>query len=278
MENVQNKNRIYVVLFICIGIVISIWLVQSNTSINSKAESNGSDVLTNPYRNLERNDDWKKILVAVDNSAVDTTLISKNNTSIKTEDDSTLTDQMSRDFLAQYLLAVKNNGGVNYDDANIIAKNTLSLPEYTESVGATYISTNLKINNKTDIDTLRIYRNRLYKIVNDRSSQIKDDPIAIVLGSMTSENEKDLVKLDYTIKQSKGFLQDLLALEVPKSAIQIHLALLNTGSNITANLEAMRLVLGDPVRGLAGISEYAQNVVELQKVLQNISNFFAINL
>lgn len=278
MLNTQNKNRVYVVLFICIGVVISIWLIQSNTNLNSKKLSEESNVLSNPYRKIEKNEDWKKILVNVDNSAIDTTLISRNNTSAQVEDDSTLTDQMSRDFLAQYLLAIKNNGGVSSDDASAIAQNTLSLPEYTESVGATYISSNLKVSSKTDADTLRIYRNRLYKIVNDRSSQIKDDPIAIVLSSMNSENERDLAKLDYIIKQSKGFLQDLLALEVPKSAIQVHLALLNVGSDITANLEAMRSVLGDPVRGLAGISEYAQNVMELQKILQNISNFFAINL
>jgi hypothetical protein len=277
MPTVENRNRIYVVLVICSAFVISIWLLQRTP--NTKTAKNGLDTLSaNTYQDIERNDDWKKILVSVDNGVTDTSLISKKDSMFITKEDSTLTDQMSRDFLAQYLLAVKNNGDVTSNEAEIIAQNTLALPEYTKSVGARYVSANLKIDSRVDIETLRIYRNRLYKILKDRSSQIKDDPIVIVINSLTSESDKDIAKLDYIISQNKGLLNDMLALQVPKNAVTIHLSLLNSASNVLANLEAMRLVLGDPVRGLAGIGEYSQNIMRLQDVLTKTTTYFTENL
>lgn len=277
MPSIANRNKIYIVSVICFGFVVSIWLIQ-RTPIIKSSEKNLETVSVNQYRNIEKNDDWKKILVTVDSSATDTSLVSRNNTASVALEDSTLTDQMSRDFLSQYLLAVKNNGAVSSGDAEIIAQNTLSLPEYTESSGAQYVSTNLKISTKTDNDTLRIYRNRLYKILKDRSSNIKDDPIVIVINSMTSEDDRDLAKLDYIINQSRGLLKDLLTLEVPRNTIQLHLSLVNSVSDVMANLESMRLVLGDPVRGLAGIGAYTQNIQEFQAVLEKINKYFALNL
>lgn len=277
MPSIANRNKIYIVSVICFGFVVSIWLIQ-RTPIIKSSEKNLETVSVNQYRNIEKNDDWKKILVTVDSSATDTSLVSRNNTASVALEDSTLTDQMSRDFLSQYLLAVKNNGAVSSGDAEIIAQNTLSLPEYTESSGAQYVSTNLKISTKTDNDTLRIYRNRLYKILKDRSSNIKDDPIVIVINSVTSEDDRDLAKLDYIINQSRGLLKDLLTLEVPRNTIQLHLSLVNSVSDVMANLESMRLVLGDPVRGLAGIGAYTQNIQEFQAVLEKINKYFALNL
>src|SRR3989344_9057837 len=120
MPNDKNGNKIYDVLVICVGLVVSIWLLERNP-VNKNLESEIKTVSVNPYINIEKNDDWKKILTTIDNGATDTTLISKNNKSTQTEEDSTLTDQMSRDFLSQYLLAVKNNGGTTPNDALMIA-------------------------------------------------------------------------------------------------------------------------------------------------------------
>ena len=277
MPNDKNGNKIYVVLVICVGLVVSIWLLERNP-VNKNLESEIKTVSVNPYINIEKNDDWKKILTTIDNGATDTTLISKNNKSTQTEEDSTLTDQMSRDFLSQYLLAVKNNGGTTPNDALMIAKNTLLLPDYTESVGAKYISANLKITSKADPDTLRLYRNKLYKIIVDRTGKVKDDPIMIVVNSLSTEDEGGLAKLDYIILQNKGFLNDLLGMEVPKNIVELHLSLLNASSKLLANLESMRQTLFDPVRGLAGIGEYSQTILDINLSLDNFSKYFIQNL
>ena len=277
MPNDKNGNKIYVVLVICVGLVVSIWLLERNP-VNKNLESEIKTVSVNPYINIEKNDDWKKILTTIDNGATDTTLISKNNKSTQTEEDSTLTDQMSRDFLSQYLLAVKNNGGTTPNDALMIAKNTLLVPDYTESVGAKYISANLKITSKADPDTLRLYRNKLYKIIVDRTGKVKDDPIMIVVNSLSTEDEGGLAKLDYIILQNKGFLNDLLGMEVPKNIVELHLSLLNASSKLLANLESMRQTLFDPVRGLAGIGEYSQTILDINLSLDNFSKYFIQNL
>lgn len=273
----KNRNKIYVVAVICIGLITSIWLIQRTPVSKSAVNENSGTVAVKPYVNVEKNDDWKKMLVSIDNSKIDTSLISKNNYSIP-EEDSTLTDQMSRDFLSQYLLAVKNDENITSADANNIAQNTLSLPDYNTSVGAKYLPSNLKIINKTDSNTLRIYRNRLLEVIKNRTSKVKDNPIMIVTVALSTEDEKELSKLDYIIKENRGFVSDLLKIEVPINVVGLHISLLNASSNLLTNLESLRVILGDPVRGLTGIGQYSQSINDLNLSLENLSNYFTKNL
>lgn len=278
MDNVTNRNKIYTVLVICIGIIISVWLVKSSSNVKNYPQLTEKTVVTEPYRNIERSDDWKKILTAVDNSKIDTSLISQKDTSAVAEPDNTVTDQVSRDFLSQYLLAVKNKGGTTPEDAVTIAQNTISLSNFGQSGGAKYIASNLKINTSTDSSVLRSYRNKLQKIIFDRTTAVKDDPIRVVVTSLSTEDEQELKKLDGIIAQSKGFIDDLLKLETPKNAVALHLSLLNSASLLLSNLEAMREILNDPIRGLSGIGQYSQTLLQVNLAIENFSKYFIQNL
>ena len=276
MPSGKTGNKIYVIGVICIGVVISVWLLERNPQTKAMEAVTEPVVSANSYRNIAKNDDWKSILQNVD-SKIDTSLVVSSKVK-EYEDSDTLTDQMSRDFLSQYLVAIKQNGGLSTNDASTIANNTLSLSEYTESIGAKYVIANLKITSKTDPATLRLYRNKLFNRVTYRTSQVKDDPLVIISNALTNEDEVEIAKLDYIIFQNKAFLKELLALEVPKTTVSLHLSLLNSSSNLLANLEAMRVVLLDPIKGLAGIGQYTQSVSDVNLSLQKLNRFFIDNL
>lgn len=276
MQSQKNGNKIYVILVICIGVVISVWLLERNPQNKALNAETKPVVSVNSYRNIAKNDDWKSILQNVDSKTDTSLIVSKYNDN--SLEDSTLTDQMSRDFLSQYLLAVKNNGSVDSLEAELIARNTIFMNDSTKIKGVKYLPSNLIIDKQYTQNSLRIYRNKLYQIINKRISRIKDDPLMIVISSLEKEDEKKLSKLDPIIMENKGLLNDLLSISVPEKAVSLHLSLLNSSSKLIANLEAMRSTLSDPVKGFVGMGEYAQTMIDLNNSLKNFTAFFTDNL
>jgi len=270
------SNKILFILIICFGIVVSVYLFSRNPD-NSKFLTQGIDgVSTNPYINIDENtnNDWKKILISMDSSKNATTILTNNDPAVF--DDTTLTGQMSRDFLSQYLSAVKG-GEFTKEELTRIAENTLSIPGYTKVGGAKYIASNLHITTETDRDSMQAYEDKMNLILQNRSSQVKENPLAIFQDAITRASETRLAKLDPIILQNRGLLNDLLLVEVPKSAVVVHLALLNAFSNILSDLEAIRVVFTDPVRSLTAVSQYQLDESSLKTALNNINSFFARN-
>src|SRR3989344_2665539 len=270
------SNKILFMLIICFGIVVSVYLFSRNPD-NSKFLTQGIDgVSTNPYINVDENtnNDWKKILINMDSSKNTTTILTNND--LDMFDDTTLTGQMSRDFLSQYLSAVKK-GEVTGEESIKIAENTLSIPGYTKIGGAKYIASNLHVTTETDRNSMQVYEDKINLILQNRSSQIKENPLAIFQEAITRASETRLAKLDPIILQNRGLLSDLLLVEVPKNAVVVHLALLNAFSNILSDLEAIRVVFTDPVRSLTAVSQYQLDESSLKTALNNINSFFARN-
>ncbi|MFA5888723.1 MAG: hypothetical protein WCW47_00930 [Candidatus Paceibacterota bacterium] len=269
------NNRILFVLIICFGVVASVYLLARN-SASPQTIGDTTDVSVNPYINLDKNtnNDWKKILVNLDSSNSTTTILTNEDPGVFNE--TTLTAQMSRDFLSQYLSAIKN-GPVTPEEAAKIAETTLLIPEYTKGVRVKYNIKNLHVINNTNTNTIEVYGNTLNQSLKDKSSQVKENPIEIFNNAITSASETKLAKLDQIIFLNKSLLTDLLTMNVPKSAIEVHLALLNVTSSLLSDLEAMRLVFIDPVAGLIGISQYQTDTFLLKTALTNMNTYLMQN-
>ena len=189
-------------------------------------------------------------------------------------DDTTLTTQMARDFMSQYLLLKKGGQAITEAEISQIANNVLSLPTYTKSEGAVYIALNLKITNNIDKSTVSRYRDDVNWTLKTRSMQVKDGPVSILNEAMNTQNQATLDRLDGIISITEGLIQDLLAIEVPKDAVSVHLGLLNAVSNILASLEAMKLAFIDPVKSYAGTNQYNNNVINFQTALSDENDYF----
>src|SRR3989344_6384776 len=133
------SNKILFILILCIGVVTSVYLVTKNSGKISSPTPDSGIVDVNPYVNLDQNsnNDWKKILLNIDLNESTTTILT--NVDPEMFDETTLTAQMSRDFLSQYLWSVKG-GAVTPEESAKIAQNILSVPGYTSTSGAKYIS------------------------------------------------------------------------------------------------------------------------------------------
>ncbi|MBI4155926.1 MAG: hypothetical protein HY507_01700 [Candidatus Zambryskibacteria bacterium] len=271
------SNKTLTVLIICFGVVISIFLFERNPNRPSSAPQNTNGLTAiNPAENVSRrnldNLDWKKILVDMGpgNQIVTNAILSD-----ESFDQTTLTAQMAKDFFAQYLMLKKGGQPITTNEINKITENTLSLPEYTKATGAVYLASNLHINQNSDTESLKKYRDSLNKSVNDRLEGIgvKEDPMTIFVTAVNKDDEKEMSKLDPIILAGKDIISDLLDVEVPKELVTMHLSLLNTSSNLLLNLEQMRVALTDPVRSFVGANQYPKHMAEFQTALKNLTAY-----
>ena len=271
----NHRNKIYVVLVLCIGIVTSVWLSQRKPEGAVLAKQNTNVVSVKSLIDVgeNTNDDWKKILVNISPSNQKVVNLTANNAT-STFDETTLTAQMSRDFMAQYLAMKKGGKTLTTAEINQIANNVMSSPQYTRDTGPVYVSANLHINTKTDKETIKKYKEVLNLSLKNRSTQVGENPAVIINTAMSQQNDNILKRLDPVIVVGKSMVSDLLNMEIPANAVTMHLALLNAFSNILSNLEDMREISTDPVRAFAGMSKYSQHILELQTALRNVDVYF----
>lgn len=269
------SNKIYTVLVLCLGIVVSIWLLQRKPENVSPQRQNNNAVSAYPYQNTGAtsisNDDWKKILVSVDSK---TQGITEDLTADNSEvfDATTLTAQMSKDFFSQYLLLKKGGNALTTDDVNKITNNILSSQTYNTK-GAVYVVGNLHMVSQTDPSTVKKYQDIINLILKTRSTQIKDDPVLIVTNAVSSGTVNELPKLNLVITAGKELINDLLSVDVPNDAVIVHLGLLNSVSSLLSDLEAMRQMYIDPVRALSGIGQYNKDIANFQISLNKMNAY-----
>ena len=265
----SGTNKIYIVLVLCVAGVISTWLISRAGAKTESPPENA--VIVENYRDPSLNSaiDWQKILTGVATVYSNTT--GEMSSSLE---DTTITAQLAKDFFSQYLSFKQGGHTITASDVNQITDNTLSLPTYTKVSGAVYLSSNLRISSNTDTDSFKRYRDAInISLKNNIGNTTKDLPMNILNQALGTKNEKTLEKLNPIILGGKNLLKDLISMETPNQAVTLHLAVLNASSNVLADLEAMHQVFIDPVRGLAGASQYAADIAGFQTALTNLNMF-----
>jgi hypothetical protein len=267
------SKKTIVVFIICMGIIMSILLLTKNTPIKIIGENTNpvTDVSGSELNGNNQND-WQKILVGMDNGT--TTVLTNQNTTTPYPNEGTQTDQMAKDFFAQYLLLKQGGTKVTPEQAAQIAQNTLSSPQYTKSVGVQYTADNLHIIQQTSKDVAKKYMDDGLAIFTKYSNQNYQNELTILNNAIKSGKDSDFAKLDPIIANYKGMISDSLEINVPKDAVELHLAILNSISNILANVEAMRVTLTDPVRSFAGVSQYKQHVLDIDAAMIKLTEYF----
>lgn len=265
------------ILIVSLAAVFSVWIFADKQEVekNKLAIKNKENVVVTPAINIDgpENDDWKKILTTLDakkEKVVDLTKTGAN------ESDTTLTDQMSRDFMSQYFLAVKAGQTITPEIAKTIAQNTLSLPEYNAK-SVVYIRQNLKITQKNDSATMQKYKQQINQSLQSIYYELKDNPFVVLINALKTENLEDLKKIDPIIAINKAQIKYLLGMEVPESAVDIHLKLLNVSSSILLDLESMRAGLEDPVKIFPAIAKYTEDSAQFKTVIESMNEFLLKN-
>lgn len=270
------SSKIVSVFILCLALVISTWLFSKNYSISTSTltnnQPNAESLSARPYIESGQDEEWKKLLSKIEPKDQVFTDLTKNNPN--TFDDTTITAQVAKDFFSQYLLLKKGGADLTQENIAQIAQNISSTPEYTQVPAARYVAKNLIII-PTNTENLKKYKNNVNLSLKTRSAQIKDDPILIITEALRTDDEKVLNRLDPIIISAKSLIDDFLKMNVPESAMMVHLAMLNAFSNGLTDLEAFRSTTIDPVKALASIGQYNKHLQDFDMALQSMNAFLS---
>ncbi len=279
MNGNTNHRKIYVVLIICIGTIISVWLLKQTPEkmvvTENKQENLSDDLSTRPYIETEEGDLWKNILTKVDTK--NESVVNITNTNENVFDETSLTAQISRDFFSQYLIAKEGGRTLTEEELSTIVDNVASSPQYNDSLGAVYVTANLKVKELSGALDIQEYSKVVNLILKKRSEEIRDNPVEVLAEAISKNDETILKKLDPAILSGRNTISDLLKVDVPKGAVGAHLTLLNATSNVLKNLEDARQIFVDPIKGFAGMSKFSKNMTAFRTATQNINLNFSTN-
>lgn len=264
------SKKVFTILIICIALISSAIIYKINKDKNTPKINENSGVLLVTRENIDLNYDWKKILT--DTSSSTTKWMDNTNIS----DENTLTDQVAKDFFAQYLLLKKNGTSVTEADALSIAQKTLSSPEFQQMRGAQYTKENLHVTATINKTTLTNYYNSIKEVAGIWESHEVGGEFKITNNALMLKDEKSIEKLDPIIADYKKIILDMISMSVPSDAVQIHLALLNNTSNVLFSIESMRASFSDPIKGLLGMDRYGLYMNNLAISISDMQKYFML--
>jgi hypothetical protein len=274
----MRNSKVFATGIICAAIVFSVWLIEKNLNTQSSlafGKTNTAQIVPIVPREHIESDNWKEVFSSTTSSKGFSYSPYSNTKDSDTgyAGEGTLTDQISKDFFAQYLIVKKNSGTVTTQDTVQIVQNTLKLPQYTQVSTVTYKMSNLNIDTQ-NTKTPAQYSADLNAIITKEKPQNPQDGYKIVAEAIKSNKPDTLKKLDPMITTYKAVISDLVELPVTKEAATLHLTLLNSVSNLLSDLEALRVTFDDPVKAFPAVSQYEVHIADFGVAVGNLNAYF----
>lgn len=263
-----NRQVVFTII-ICLVVISAsaIYAYRDSMFKNTGDMGVALDVSTNttPTRNsIETNDDWAKTVNQV---------TSENASSIST---TTLnsTEKFSRDFFTTYATLYNSDQVNNVELVNAVTEKLADISLETENKSKIYKITDLKINNSSDITTLKNYYTKL-KLVTDG---IWSDPNELQIVSMALEQDdfKSLSYLDAINKRYNENINKLLLIEVPMAISEYHLSMINSISRQIENVNLFINLEDNPLPALNALNDSIVNFNDVYYANQEIESYMKL--
>jgi len=261
-----------ITLIICGASVFSAWLIIKIPVEKNSPVKSGAPIETYRKITANNNEDWKKTLQSFN----DTSQNFNQLVEAAVLDETTLTSQMSKDIFAQYLLLKSGGREVSEEEIGAIVNNVASSPDYSQISGPKYGKSNIHITAKTDIETTRKYKEEMERSI-ARIAVMQTNPFIDFLGAIQKNQSGLIAELDLPISIGRAIIEDFLTMTVPADAVEIHLNLLNTGSDVLADAEGLRELFTDPVKGLLAL-KFKERAEKMASAMTDLNNYFVKKL
>ncbi len=189
----------------------------------------------------------------------------------------TATDKFARDVFTQYMTTKQANGGTPLTTAEQ-KEIVLNLLDKSDTIltNVEYARTDLEIAKDSSPETIRAYGNELGQIIKTYSISARDEGI-ILRDSVEEEDSESIKELDPIIKAYQSLLTNFLKTKVPVSASLIHLALVNSFSDILSVVQGMSRIHTDPLSTLQAAGRFPEVRGNMITSLQRVSTYFKEN-
>jgi len=194
------------------------------------------------------------------------TTIFKNDVSLSA------TDRFARDVFTRYM-SLKQAGVPVGTDEQVNIANSIA-EEYDSSIEfKRYKTTDIKIGVSDTAETIKQYGNILGHIITTYAVSSRNEGI-ILKDALENDNPDTLKELDPIIKGYEQYLSQFLLVQVPPSALSLHLKLLNTLSELIGTVKGMKLVFTDSLQSLISLKGYQGIALNLYNDLLDLQKYF----
>lgn len=184
----------------------------------------------------------------------------------------TETERFSREFFTAYA-AMKASGQVEDNMINNFSS-ALGQKMINPELINRYFQDEIKINNADTPSTRTKYYDSLKTLFAKYSEAGIGDELDIVSsGLITSENTgaaNDYAELLLIAEAYQDFGASVMSVSVPKSLVDYHLRIANSANNTGISVSNMTKIVGDPVTGLGGLSQYQQYSDDLINAVEDL--------
>ncbi len=209
-------------------------------------------------------------LVAGPNDKLDSTTVAEK---INTETDADLSDteKFSRELFLKIIAAEQSQNPSQADFQNFLDATMAN--EVAAQKATLYTAGDFRVDTEETPETIKAYGNAIATILKTPPPQKLEYEIDIVNRAEANKDPSELKKLNANITAHKIVESALLKLTVPKSAVQVHLALINGASGMAWSLTGLSYILTDPLKALPGVARYPQNFQDFFSAIHSLRDY-----
>ena len=139
-----------------------------------------------------------------------------------------------------------------------------------------YTLDDISISSENTLESFKKYGNELgavfLKYGNTKEYPVNE--VEILEKALESQDPKDLVELKLVSIIYKNLSKDILAVEVPFGAAELHLSLVNSYDKLSRSIAAMAYLFTEPLRGGYANEIYTKELSVIKITFINVMGFF----
>ena len=187
----------------------------------------------------------------------------------KNEEGLTETEKFAREFFASYV-AMKESGTM---DASMINNFSSALGQkiVNPDLVNRYSLKDIKTNNDNTLQGKTKYYESIKNLFNTYKTKGLGDELSIINEQLTAPvGTKIEDKLTPIGNAYRDFANGVIKITVPNSLSAEHLTIANTANNTSISVLGMTKIVGDPIVGLSGLSQYQKYSGDLISAVKNL--------
>lgn len=186
----------------------------------------------------------------------------------------TVTDQVSKDFFARFLVARQQNKDITDEEAMQMALQSVSAVPIAQNT-PTYSSKNIIVSNDTGPEAKLAYITALKQITTKNSPKTVQTELEILNNAIEKESESSLSELDTIANAYKKSAKDTMTLAVPRDMAGYHLVYANALDSVGNNILGMKKVFSDPIVSFSAFTSYQESLYKLKASIDLINEYLA---
>lgn len=183
----------------------------------------------------------------------------------------TLTNIVSQQILGEVL----KNKQTNTLDTNQLANSVVEMLDDFSETPDVYNLSDLNISPENDTDEIKKYGNELGLIIKKHFDPIAESELTVLAKAAQAQNESEIKELEKIALAYKNVSEEVLELKVPSNLTENHLAIVNSFSKISDEINKMKKGFVDPMMVLIGLKQYQTTSETAHGALKNMNSYFS---